>query len=395
VENSLDVVRAEGTGTGEAGRLYAMTFAAIYDAVNGIDRARGLSTRGHAIVAPAGAPILGDRSVAAAAGAHAVLVALAPDQQEVLDAELEEEIDRHGGPHRLWVILGRQWGEHVGGQVLQIRAADGSDTLDTIPAGTGIGEHRAAFNASLRHMAPFGIADPAPYVSPPPPALTSEEYAAAYNDIKILGVQDGDAGRNEISAFWFAEAGSVRETGTWVQAALAIVRQRGTVLSLSATSRLFALVGMAIGDAVAVSWETKATYLAWRPTPAIREGDLDGNPDTAGDPGWTSRIGSQGGSPEYTSGTSTFAGAASTALAGFYCRDEVAFSFETDGAIDGPRSYPSFSAGAAEAGRSRIYQGIHFEFSNQEGQRAGREIGEEIVTTRLRRAGSGGPCPQW
>lgn len=278
---------------------------------------------------------------------------------------------------------------------MQIRAADGSDTPDTIPAGAGIGEHRAAFNASLRHMAPFGIADKWPYVSAAPPALTGAEYAAAFDDVETFGVQDGDAERNEISAFWFAEGGTVRETGTWVQASLAIARQRGTVLSLSATARLFALVGMAMGDAVVVSWETKATHFAWRPTPAIREGDLDGNPETAGDPAWTSRIGSQGGSPEYTSGTSTFAGAASAVLAGFYCRDDVAFSFATDGAIDGPRTYPSFSAGAAEAGRSRIYQGIHFEFSNQEGRRVGRLIGDEIVATRLRRAGSGGHCPQW
>lgn len=395
VEHSLDIVRTKGIGTGDAARLYAMTYCAIYDAVNGIDTARHLSRRGYAIVPPAGAPALGDARVAAAAAAHAVLVALAPDQQQVLDEALEDEINRHGGPFRLPVHLGRKWGALVGEQVFGIRSSDGSTTPDTIPAGTGIGEHRASYNAALRHMAPFGIADKTPYVSGPPPALTSEEYAAAFNDVKTFGVLDGDSERNEISAFWLAEGGTVRETGTWIQAGLAIIEQQGTVLSLSATARLFALLGMAIADAVIVSTETKAIYFTWRPTPAIREGDLDGNPLTAGDPTWTSRIGSAGASPEYTSGTSTFAGAAAKVLAGFYCRDRVRFSFATDGASSGPRTYPSFSQGAAEAGRSRIYQGIHFDFSNQEGQRTGRLIGDEVVHTRLRRPGSSQVCPQW
>jgi hypothetical protein len=36
------------------------------------------------------------------------------------------------------------------------------------------------------------------------------------------------------------------------------------------------------------------------------------------------------------------------------------------------RSYPGFAAAAAEAGRSRVYGGQHFEFSNQAGTHFGR-----------------------
>ena len=42
---------------------------------------------------------------------------------------------------------------------------------------------------------------------------------------------------------------------------------------------------------------------------------------------------------------------------------------------------------ADEAGRAWIYNGIHFEFSNQHGREVGEHIGAEIVYTRLRRAG--------
>jgi hypothetical protein len=191
--------------------------------------------------------------------------------------------------------------------------------------------------------------------------------------------------------FWLAEGGTVRETGTWMLASLAIAEQQGTAESTSRTARLFALVGMAIADAVRVSWEAKATSFTWRPTTAIRQAGGDGNPATAPDAAWTSRIGSVGGSPEYNSGTSTFGGAASAAIEGFYCHKTVAFSFQTDLAPGGPRSYANPLQAAREAGRSRIFQGIHFQFSNEDGRRAGRGIGSEIVRTMLLPVdGSGG-----
>ena len=218
-----------------------------------------------------------------------------------------------------------------------------------------------------------------------PPALTSAEYAAAYDDTKLNGVPDGDHERDEIAEFWVAEAGTVAETGTWLQAAMVLVKDRGTIGSLSDSARLFALLGMANADAVIMIWTNKAANFTWRPTTAIREGELDGNAATIGDPLWATRFGAFGTSPEYPSGTSVFAGTAEAVLAFFFGRDDISFEFEADGAPDGARAYDSFSGAAAEAGRSRIYQGVHFEFSNQEGLRLGRGIAGEITSTQLRR----------
>lgn len=256
------------------------------------------------------------------------------------------------------------------------------------------GEFRASFDARWRSMTPFAIADTSAYVPAPPPALSGLDYAAAFEDVRTCGSNDPSldglcadattpAQRDEISNFWLAEGGTARETGTWVQAALAIAAQQGTVKSTSATARLFALVAMATADAVKVAWATKAAFFTWRPTTAIHLADTDANPATSRATDWTSRIGAVGGSPEYTSGTSTFAGAASVAIEDFYCHDTVAFSFQTDLASSGPRSYASPLEAAREAGRSRIFQGIHFEFSNDAGRRAGRAIGREIVSTKL------------
>lgn len=415
VEQALDAVRTQNVGTPNAGRLYAMVTVAMYDAVNGIDRARQHG-RDHALVPPTeDTPINGNRDVAAAAAAHKVLAALTPGQGPVLDAALAAELEAAGGVGDPPVAAGRNWGEYIGQQVVALRSADGTQAAQTIAACSRFndpmvcepGEFHTSFDARWRNMTPFGIASLDPYLSPSPPALSSAEYTAAFNDVKTCGSNspalDGMCDdptspdeRNEISTFWLAEAGTVRETGAWLQATLSIVEEQGTVDSISDTARLFALVGMGIADAVKLAWDTKATYFTWRPRFAIRQADMDGNPDTVQDSTWTPRLGAVGGTPEYNSGTSAFAGAASAVIEGFYCHTTVSFSFETDLAPNGSRFYATPLQGAEEAGRSRIFQGIHFQFSNEDGRRAGRGIGTEIVATRLRRvepASEADSCP--
>jgi hypothetical protein len=44
------------------------------------------------------------------------------------------------------------------------------------------------------------------------------------------------------------------------------------------------------------------------------------------------------------------------------------------------RSFDSFSAAAAEAGQSRIYGGIHYQFDNQDGLALGRKVGSYVVS---------------
>jgi hypothetical protein len=141
---------------------------------------------------------------------------------------------------------------------------------------------------------------------------------------------------------------------------------------------------MAMSDTVAPTYMTKFIYRHWRPATAIREADTDGNPLTDADAGWAPRAGGIGTSPEYWSGHSSFSAAGAAALAGFFCADGIAFTLATDSAAPGEaRSYPSFSDAAAEAGRSRVVGGIHFEFSNQEGLASGRAVAAEILARKL------------
>lgn len=71
---------------------------------------------------------------------------------------------------------------------------------------------------------------------------------------------------------------------------------------------------------------------------------------------------------------------------GFFCRDDIPFTFTTDSAPGTQaRTYPSFSAAAAEAGRSRVLGGLHFEFSNQGALAVGDGVAAEVLATSLLR----------
>ena len=386
---ALDTVRT-GLGAPVAARLYAMVNVAMYDAVNGIDVARSLSTRDHALVPPSGAPALGSRFAAASAAAHAVLSALNPGLSADYDAQLAADLAAFGGAGSSFVSLGADWGESVGDQVVALRANDGSSPGETQPGGTGAGEFRADFtSAQYRNMTPFAIADKLPYRSAGPPALDSPEYLAAHHEVRLLG-DDAYANQDyeDIFRFWRGGGGSARPPGEWIKIAITVAEDRQTTLFLSLTARLFALLGMAMGDATITAWDSKFEYHLWRPTTAIQNASTDGNSNTVEDMSWTPRNGGIGGSPEHTSGQSTYAGAGAAILAGFYCADNITFTFEGDDAIAGSRTFNGFSDAAREAGRARIFAGIHFEFSNQAGQAAGRGVGREILSTALQRSGS-------
>jgi hypothetical protein len=235
------------------------------------------------------------------------------------------------------------------------------------------------------------------FVPGPPPALDSVEYAAAFAEVAVLG--DASVPAPDLLAtyqFWSVPAGSDQPPGEWLRIALTVGGDRG--LSLAQGTRMTALLSMALADTTGTTVRTKYTYRHWRPTTAIREADTDGNPLTPANPAWAARAGSVGGTPEWVSGHSSYSAAAATVLAGFFCSDNVHFAHATDTAPSGQaRTYPSFSSAAAEAGRSRVYGGQHFAFSDRAGQAIGRGVGGEVLATQLLRVDGAthfGGCPR-
>ncbi len=387
----LNTVREGKLETAVAGRIYAMVNVAMYDAVNGIDVARGISERGYALIAPQktsklffflerDAPQNASRHAAAAAAAYTVLSKLHPENKETYNSQLRADLVDLGESE--WVQNGKNWGTYVGNKVVAKRSNDGSSPELTIPGKKKIGIFRTNFpTAQYANLKPFAISDPVKYRSPGPPALNSPEYAKAFNEVKTLGNSAfPDKAKEDHFMFWKGGRGSARPPGEWIKIAMVLADDKE--LSLSESARLFGLMGLAMGDSVAVGWDNKRYFMHWRPAEAIRNADADGNPLTEADPNWVPRNGSTGSAPEHFSGTACFAGAGSTILEGFFNTDDISFTFEGDNAVAGPRTFSRFSEAATEAGRARINAGIHFDFSIQGGLKAGRNLANEILSTK-------------
>ena len=222
-------------------------------------------------------------------------------------------------------------------------------------------------------LAPFALNRPSQFRPAGPPWLGSQAWADAFNDVKNLGASSNStrtADQTEMARFWVDGAGTDTPPGHWNRIAASAALQAGNSLTLNA--RLFAQLNVALADATIVCWDAKYHYGFWRPVTAIRAADTDGRSDTFVQANWTPLLVTPP-FPEYISGHSTFSGAAAETLTGVF---GAAYPFTADspGLPGVQRSYASFNAAAEEAGRSRIYGGLHFEFSNQGGLAAGRTL---------------------
>jgi hypothetical protein len=83
--------------------------------------------------------------------------------------------------------------------------------------------------------------------------------------------------------------------------------------------------------------------------------------------------------PEYTSGHSMISGAAAAVLT-YLLGDNFSFTDDSEVMFElQPRTFHSFKEAAAEAAISRLYGGIHFRDSVENGEVAGKAVGDYVV----------------
>src|SRR5262249_12449800 len=144
--------------------------------------------------------------------------------------------------------------------------------------------------------------------------------------------------------FWADVPGnSVTPPGHWNEIAEHVALQRP--LGLLGDARLFALLNVGLADAAICCWDAKYFYNFWRPVTAIRDpraGQI--NPATSPDPNWTP-LWATPNFPSYTSGHSTFSGAASVILASVFGPD-THFTIGSDDMPGYSRSFTGFAAAA-------------------------------------------------
>lgn len=377
-ETALKAIARERTPPPLAARNLAILHAALYDAVNAVEG----SHRPYRVSArPEGAVSL---ETAAGIAAHRVLLELYPRLVESCDSALDVSLENvPDGPAK---EAGVKLGQRVAEEILRWRAEDGSRRRVRFAPGSAIGQWRPTppgFQEALlpqwRYVTPFALPGTRDFLPAIPPALTSAAYTEAFNEVKALGRREGSTRTEEqtlIAHFWDDGLGTATPPGHWNRIAQTVSRQRG--LSRSDNARLFALLNIALADAAIVCWEGKFGFNYWRPITAIHEADRDDNPGTLPDRAWDSLLATPP-FPSYPSGHSTFSGAGATALARFFGTDAISFRIGSEGTPSVVRGYAGFWAAAQEAGRSRIYGGIHYEFDNQEGLRTGRELADYIA----------------
>lgn len=415
-------VFGEQLGPGRSARAIAIVHIAIFDAVNAIE-GKFESFSG---IPRAGADTSMDAAIAKAA--CDTLVALFPSQAGAFESLLSEDLAQiPNGPAKTnGIELGRLSAETI----LEQRHFDSSIHpepvygVDHIPSPDAghwrqdpISLIRLALGAHWGEVRPFVLQSTSQFRVPPPPAMNSPEYAAAYNEVKRLG-GDGivtpterTADQTEIGLFWAYDGtpSLCAPPRMYNQITIAIAEQRNT--NTLNTARLLALVNTALADAGTSSWESKYYWDVWRPVTGIREADGaaahtgDGNPDTEYDPTFTP-LGAPASNltgpnftppfPAYPSGHAVFGGALFQTLRNFYHTDHIRFTFVSDElngeTVDNsgnprplrPRTFRTLSQAEEENGQSRIYLGIHWSFDKTEGIAQGRRIADYVFANAFR-----------
>ena len=363
-------------------RNMALVHVAIFDAVNAIERSY------ESYFADVKASRGASAEAAAAQAAHDTLVALYPTRKGVFDEALAEDLANvPPGRARQGVAVGKE----VARQILELRASDGAAAVVTYtPPNTNPGQwqptppdNSAATSAHVPLVTPFATESSVQFRPGPPPALTSPEYAAAFNEAKALGRATGStrtADQTLVAGLWRTALGNHQ---VWNRVAQDLAETHE--LSIGETARLFALLDVSLHDALQTSFGTKFHYGLWRPVTAIQRAAEDGNPATEADPAWTTLHPSTPPYPSYSGNAATIGASSAKVLAGFFGTDAVPFTVDW-GAYGFPgvtRSYPGFWAAADEQARSRVYGGIHFSFDSAAGQQIGADVAGYVMDNFL------------
>lgn len=386
-----------------------MLFTTIYDAVNAVDLAE--TGVGYTPYSFKGAALPGtNRDVAAAKAARDVLVTQYPQFTAQYDAHLASQLAAI--PDGAGKTQGLALGAAVAANCITTRDTDGWDNPTVYVPGGNAGDWRpdAAQGPNVPGFSPMWGTNTTwaipsgdyfrhELVRPDRPfgfdsmesLVKSSAYAAQVNDVKAFGAANSlvrTQAQTDIAWFWANDRdGTSKPPGQMFDITQRISEQQN--LSTSENARLFALLGMALGDACIAGWDAKyqTDIDLWRPTDAIRETQDDGNASTTPDKDWLPLNDFQPPFPSYISGHSTFGGAWAAIMQGFFGTDEMTFTATTDEPMyTGPavRTYHRFSDAGFEDAISRVYLGVHFRWDCEDGYFMGDMVGDYIAANMLR-----------
>lgn len=287
------------------------------------------------------------------AASVAVLSALYPDRATALAATARAQTiaaSWSGYPGE-GVMATNAPGREAALQALGEAAGDGSAaiTTGTPPSGPGFWYPSWSYvQPPLRplwgQVRPWFLDDGAQLRPVAPPVFGSPAFTAALQEVREIADHRTDE-QLRIAARWADGPGTATPTGHWCAIAgdLIVAKRLGAADAAS----LYALLGATMMDAGIICWDAK--FISWYIRPYQADRSI------------TTPIG-QPNFPSYTSGHSTFSGAASEILAD---------------------RFPDYAAQlrlmAEEASLSRLYGGIHYRFDCDIGLAMGRSLAAIVL----------------
>jgi len=351
-------------------RMMGMVHAAMFDAVNSIERRH----RPYLVHLPADPAT--SKEAAAAAAAAAVLATIdtktAAEMKVALTSYLASIPDGKAKSE------GVELGEAVAGKVVAARANDGSAAPEDYRPPTAPGAYVPTpimRGPMWPRVKPFAMTSPSQFRPGPPVALDSKEWATDYNEIKDYGGLKSakrTAQQTETARFWLV-AGPVAYHPFLRQ--LAAAKQVDVVES----ARFMALATIALNDALIAVLDAKYHYNFWRPVTAIRNGDIDGNAATDREATWQP-IADTPMHPEYPCAhcilSGSIAGVVKATLRTFDI-PEIATTSPTAPGVT--HRWTNMTAFTDEVANARIWAGFHYRSSTRVGTGMGLSIGEFVV----------------
>ena len=351
-------------------RTLAMVHIAMFDAVNAIEP--GFTPYLTLPAPPPGA----SAPAAAASAAHGVLVRLFPAQQGTLAlalaASLADVPDGQGESD------GVAYGDLVAAAIYQNRLAD--NMLAPGPSyvpGPNPGDYQLTgpqpVNTGAPNWIPFALTSASQFRPNGPSLLSGPQYAADLEETMTWGgtISIRDADQDQI-ARWHTEQSPfqynrVARTETAVDGR-----------SLLEHTRFFALLNIALSDSITAVFEAKYYFNAWRPSTAINNADLDGNDRTVADETWRPFLPTPP-HPEYPAAHGAVQAAAARVMEQYF-GPNYAFSTTAPAVPGVVRTYADFDAFAQEGANARVIGGMHFRSSLEEGTRAGKRVGNWVLS---------------
>jgi hypothetical protein len=315
---------------------------------------------------------------AAATAAASVLARLHPEKAADFAAALDEYLKGLAGDPAA-LSSGRQLGERVALKVFDSRAHDGATGSDPYRPLTQPGVYVPTATmvcSTWPKLKPFALERADQFRPGPPPSLSSKEWAADYNEVKAYGARDSTrrtARETETARFWLMTGPQAYHPIAWQ-----IIAARH--LKLLDSARFMAMYSVALTDAYIAVFDAKYRYNFWRPVTAIRNGDLNGNPDTQIDVTWQP-LDATPMHPEYPCAHCILSATASAVIestGGLGELREISLTSSTAPGIT--HRWSSLEAFSQEVANARIWAGFHYRTSAQVGATMGREVGHYVAT---------------